>query len=61
MKKHHFDAFRNEKHFEKQPQPHSQTGHNRSVVQHLQILKDHLSLSLSLSLSPPPIFLSLIA
>jgi hypothetical protein len=32
MKKHHFDAFRHEKHFEKhfekQPQPHSQTGNN---------------------------------
>jgi len=25
-KKYHFDAFRHEKHFEKQPQPHSQTG-----------------------------------
>jgi len=24
-KKYHFDAFQNEKHFEKQPQPHSQT------------------------------------
>jgi len=27
-KKHHFDAFQNEKHFEKQPQLHSQTGPN---------------------------------
>jgi len=26
IKKHHFNAFRHEKHFEKQPQPHSQTG-----------------------------------
>jgi hypothetical protein len=26
MKKHHFDAFQHEKHFEKQSQPHSQTG-----------------------------------
>jgi hypothetical protein len=26
MKKHHFDAFRHKKHFEKQQQPHSQTG-----------------------------------
>ena len=25
MKKHHFDAFRHEKHFEKQLQPYSQT------------------------------------
>jgi hypothetical protein len=25
MKKHHSDAFRHEKHFEKQPQPHSET------------------------------------
>jgi hypothetical protein len=25
-KKNHFDAFRHEKHFEKQPQSHSQTG-----------------------------------
>ena len=25
LKKHYFDAFRHEKHFEKQPQPHSQT------------------------------------
>jgi hypothetical protein len=24
-KKYHFDVFRNEKHFEKQPQPHFQT------------------------------------
>ena len=26
MKKHHFNIFRHEKHFEKLPQPHSQTG-----------------------------------
>ena len=25
-KKHHFDGFQHEKHFKKQPQPHSQTG-----------------------------------
>jgi len=25
MKKHHFDVFHHEKHFEKQSQPHSQT------------------------------------
>ena len=30
-KKHHFDAFRNEKHFEKQPQPHSQTGEKKKA------------------------------
>ena len=26
MKKYHFNVFRHEKHFEKLPQPHSQTG-----------------------------------
>jgi hypothetical protein len=26
MKKHHFDVFQHKKHFEKQPQPHYQTG-----------------------------------
>jgi hypothetical protein len=30
-KKHHFDAFRHEKHFEKQPQPHSQKITNRAL------------------------------
>jgi hypothetical protein len=29
MKKHHFDAFWHEKHFKKQPQPHSQTDPKR--------------------------------
>jgi len=31
MKKHHFDAFQHEKHFEKQPQPHSQTGQHKPL------------------------------
>ena len=46
MKKHHFDAFQHEKHFEKQMQPHFQTGpvpwetsiilHNENLIVDLQ-------------------------
>jgi hypothetical protein len=31
-KKYHFDAFRHEKQFKKQPQPHSQTTTNKSQL-----------------------------
>jgi hypothetical protein len=36
-KKHHFDIFQHKKHFEKQPQPHFQTGKNREGVTFIKI------------------------
>jgi hypothetical protein len=35
IKKHHFDAFQHEKHFEKQPQPYSQTSLPQKVLKHI--------------------------
>jgi len=39
LKKYHFDAFRHEKHFEKQPQPYSQTAFIGKLFQCLIVMK----------------------
>ena len=45
-KKHHFDAFRLEKHFKKQPQPHFQTCSvwelNLGLIKKIEILEDQI-------------------
>jgi hypothetical protein len=37
MQKHHFDVFWHEKHFEKQPQSHSQTDHQHIYYVHIDM------------------------
>jgi len=55
MKKHHFDAFRHEKHFEKQLQPHSQTV---AAVYYSKIY-DYLILLANMQMAQPQILLAI--